>query len=182
MNQKNHQKVLWITTTAVLLALLVAGQAVTKGLGQFVTGSWVNAVLAVVSLLGGMSCGIVVAVISPMLAFLLGIAPQAVTVPAIMVGNTVFVVLLRLLYGKDPLRQVAAWLAAALAKCVVLFVLVAKIICGVASAPLLENGMLKAPMLQKLPAMFSWPQLVTALIGGGLAIVIVPLLKKALKK
>ena len=93
-----------------------------------------------------------------------------------------FVVLLRLLYGKDPLRQVAAWLAAALAKCVVLFVLVAKIICGVASAPLLENGMLKAPMLQKLPAMFSWPQLVTAVSGGILGLIISPILRKALHK
>lgn len=177
-----HEKVLWITTTAVLLALLVAGQAITKSLSQFVTGSWVNAVLAVAALFGGLYSGVVIAVLSPVLAFLLGIAPQVVVVPAIMVGNCVYVVLLKVLYGKKPLQQFVAWMAAAVAKFAVLYVLVAKIICGLASQMLLDKGVLKAPMLQKLPGMFSWPQLVTAMIGGALAIAIVPALKKALKK
>ena len=34
-----NKKVRWITETAVMLALLVALQALTKGFGQFVTGS-----------------------------------------------------------------------------------------------------------------------------------------------
>jgi len=33
-----------------------------------------------------------------------------------------------------------------------------------------------------LPVTFSWMQLVTALIGGGVALLIVPLLRKALHK
>ena len=37
-----NKKVRWITETAVILALLVALQALTKGFGQFVTGSCVN--------------------------------------------------------------------------------------------------------------------------------------------
>ena len=41
---------------------------------------------------------------------------------------------------------------------------------------------MKPPMVQALPATFSFPQLFTALIGGAIALVIVPLLKKALKK
>ena len=81
------KKVRWITETAVMLALLVALQALTKPLGQLVTGSCVNAVLAVSVLLAGLSSGIIVALASPVLAFLLGIAPQLVTVPAIMVGR-----------------------------------------------------------------------------------------------
>lgn len=47
---------------------------------------------------------------------------------------------------------------------------------------LLGAGILKAPMLNALPATFSWPQLVTALIGGGIALLIVPVLRKALHK
>ena len=35
--------------------------------------------------------------------------------------------------------------------------------------------------VQTFTAMFSWPQLITALIGGALALVVVPLLKKAQK-
>ena len=88
------KKLLWITETAIMLALLVTLQALTKGFSQLVTGSCVNVVLAVAVLVGGMGCGVTVALISPILAYLLGIAPNLVTVPAIMVGNTVYVLLL----------------------------------------------------------------------------------------
>ena len=179
-------KVLWITRTAVMLALLIALQWVTsyipKPVQQYVTGSCVNAVLAVTVLMVGISGGLTVALISPIFAYLLGIAPNLVTVPAIMVGNGVFVALLHLIYGKQPWRMIAAWLTAAVVKFVTLYALVAGVICGIASDALLAQGILKKPMLQMLPVTFSWPQLVTALIGGGLALLMVPVIKKALHK
>lgn len=179
-----NQKVRWITQTAVLLALLVVFQAVTRSFGQLVTGSCVNAVLAVAVLLVGMSSGVTIALLSPVLAYLLGITQQLITVPAIMVGNTVFVVLLGLIAGrgKNVGIQAAAWLLAAVGKFATLYILVVKIICGIASAPLLESGTLKPPMLEKLPGMFAWPQLITALIGGGIALLIAPVLRKALHR
>ena len=180
-----NKKVRWITETAILLALLVTLQAVTKGFGQLVTGSCVNAVLAVAALMGGLASGLVVALVSPVLAFLLGIAPQILTVPAIMVGNSVYVVLLCLVAdksGKNLLRQIGAWLLAAAAKAAVLYLLVAKLICGVLAEQLLAAGTLKEPMLKALPATFSWPQLFTALIGGAVALLIVPVLRKALHR
>ena len=179
------KKIRWITETAVMLALLVCLQAVTKPMGQLVTGSCVNAVLAVSALVGGLSCGLVVALCSPVLAFLLGIAPQILTVPAIMVGNTVFVILLSLLAdksGKKIVKQVIAWVAAAAAKFAALYAIVVLLICGVLSESLLAAGVLKAPMLKALPATFSWPQLFTALIGGAVALLIVPVVRKALHK
>lgn len=49
-----RKKILWITETAMLLALLVALQGITAGLGnQFITGSCVNLVLAVAALMVG---------------------------------------------------------------------------------------------------------------------------------
>ena len=185
-----RKKIRWITETAVMLALLVSLQALTKGFGQLVTGSCVNAVLAVSTLVGGLGCGLTVALISPVLAFLLGIAPQIITVPAIMAGNALFVWLLHLLAdktGKHLIKQVAAWLVAAVAKFAALYLLVVQVICGLASGVLLgqklgEAVLLAPPMLEKLPAMFTWPQLVTALIGGGAALAITPLLRKALRK
>ena len=152
-----NKKIRWLTQTAVMLALLIALQALTKGFGQLVTGSSVNAVLAISVLLGGIGCGVTVAVISPVLAFLLGIAPQVLTVPAIMAGNTVFVLVLYFLCGKKNTlwRSVAGWLGAAVAKFAVLYALVAGLICGVLSERLLSAGILKAPMLQALPATFS---------------------------
>ena len=180
------KKIRWITETAIMLALLVTLQALTKPLGQqLVTGSCVNTILAVSALVGGLGSGLTVAIISPILAFLLGIAPQILTVPAIMAGNAVFVILLSLLadkHGKNPVRQVIAWLASAAAKFAVLYVIVVKIICGIMAADLLAAGTLKEPMLKLLPATFSWPQLFTALIGGAIALLIVPILRKALHR
>lgn len=180
-----NKKIRWITETAVMLALLVALQALTKPLGQLVTGSCVNAILAVTVLVAGLGSGITVALISPVLAFLLGIAPQILTVPAIMVGNTVYVVLLYVLAGRDSkkiVRSIIAWLVAAAAKFAALYAIVVWLICGVFAEGLLAAGTLKEPMLKALPATFSWPQLFTALIGGAVALLIVPALRKALHK
>ena len=179
------KKILWITETAVMLAALVALQYVTKPLGQLVTGSCVNLVLAVTVLLVGASGGVTVALISPVMAYLLGIAPQILTVPAIMVGNTVFVLMLHALVSRSEGKlsvQVTGWILAAVAKFAVLYLIVAKLICGVLAEDLLASGALKEPMLKALPATFSWPQLITALIGGGLALLIVPVVRKAVKK
>lgn len=180
-----NKKIRWITETAVMLALLVCLQALTKPMGQLVTGSCVNAVLAVSALLGGLGCGLTVALCSPVLAYLLGIAPQILTVPAIMAGNCVFVVLLRWLTdktGKQIGKQVLVWIAAAAAKFAALYAIVVWLICGVFSEGLLASGVMKPPMLQALPATFSWPQLVTALVGGAVALAITPVLRKALRK
>ena len=179
------KKIRWITETAVMLALLVCLQALTKPMGQLLTGSCVNAILAVSALVGGLSSGLVVALCSPVLAFLLGIAPQILTVPAIMAGNSVFVILLSVLAdktGKNIIKQIIAWIVAAAAKFAALYAIVVLLICGVLSENLLAAGVLKAPMLNALPATFSWPQLITALIGGAVALSITPILKKALHK
>lgn len=173
------KKLLWITQTAVMLALLVTLQAITKPAGQFVTGSCVNAVLAVSVLVAGLSSGLTVSVISPVLAFWMGIQEQPLTVPAIMVGNTVFVVLLYFIAGKRKwFFSLIGWITAAVAKFVTLYSFVAWVICGL----LADALSVKQLMAEKLIATFSWPQLVTALIGGGIAILIVPTLRKALKK
>lgn len=183
-----RKKILWITQTAAMLAMLIALQWATsyipKPAGQFVTGSLVNAVLGVTVLAAGLSGGITVAVLSPVFAFLLNIAPNVVTVPAIMVGNTLFVVVLRLAGGgaESLWRRISALLGAALIKFAALYALVVWVICGVAADALLAQGILKKPMLSALPATFSAPQLVTALIGGAVAILVAPRIRKALHR
>lgn len=184
------KKVFWITETAAMLALLIALQAITKPLGQLVTGSFVNSILALTALFVGLSGGITVALISPVCAFLFGIAPNFITVLPIMAGNVCFVVLLYLIAGKrnTPIWQQGIGLvAAASAKFIVLYLLVAKVVCGIAYPSLvgkkIGSVVVMAPtMLQKLPAMFTWPQLFTALIGGSVALVITPVLRRALPK
>lgn len=182
----------WITTTAIMLALLIclqwAGSWIPDQLTkQLVTGTCVNAVLAVTVLLVGMRSGITVAVISPVCAFLFGIAPNFITVLPIMLGNTLYVVLLRLIIGKSmkPVWKLpVALIAASVVKFAELYLLVVKLICGVAADSLLGQKLgnvvlLAPPMLKMLPVMFAWPQLVTALTGGAIALLILPVLRKA---
>ena len=144
-----NPKIRWITRTAILLALLVTLQALTKGFGQIVTGSCVNAILAIAALFGGIGCGLTIALISPVLAFLLGIAPQVLTVPAIMAGNAVYVLLLWALAEKTASlsRNLAALAAAAAAKFAVLYTIVVLLFCGVLAQNLLASGVMKEPML-----------------------------------
>ena len=60
-------KIRWITETAVMLALLVSLQAITKPLGQLVTGSCVNAVLVVATLTAGVWSGVAVALLGALI-------------------------------------------------------------------------------------------------------------------
>ena len=190
-----QKKIRWITETAMMLALLIclqwAGSFVPNQLlKQLITGSFVNCILAVTVLLIGMSSGVTVAVISPVCAFLFGIAPNFITVLPIMLGNVCYVLILHLILGRSmmPLwKQPAALIAAAGVKFGVLYILVVKVICGLASGALLGKKIgnivvLAPPMLKMLPTMFAWPQLFTALIGGAVAILIAPILRKALHK
>ena len=157
-------------------------------MGQLVTGSCVNAVLALSALLVGMSSGITVALLSPIFAFLLGIAPNIVTVIPIMLGNAIYACLLSCLaakYRKSISRQSAALIIASVAKFAVLYVLVVEQICGVLAEDLLGQKIgsvvvLAPPMLKMLPTMFTWPQLITAAIGGAVALFLRPVLTKVL--
>lgn len=193
MNKKISVR--WITRTAVMLALLICLQALGSRISdplvkQLITGTCVNAVLAVTVLTVGLGSGLTIALISPVFAFVLQIAPQIITVIPIMLGNACYVSLLHLLLGKSlkPVwKQPVALVTAAAAKFLILYTLVVKVICGVAVGAFLgkklgENVLLAPPMLKMLPTMFAWPQLVTALVGGALALLIVPTLRRALKK
>ena len=94
------KKTIWIVRTAVCLALLLVLQVATKSLGQFVTGSCVNLVLAMAALTGGVWSGVIVAVISPFCAYALGIGPAFLLfVPCVALGNAVYAVLFALLVG-----------------------------------------------------------------------------------
>ena len=158
-------KTFWIAETAVMIALLVALQWATKALGQFVTGSCVNLVLGVSTLVGGVWCGAVVALVSPFCAFLVGVGPAKLAiVPFIAVGNLVLVLVLHFIAGGKPLG-LRSYLAVAAAARVAI--------------PALN---LPEAAASAMSASFSWPQLVTAAIGGVIAVTIAPAIRKALKR
>ena len=169
-----NKKTLWITETAVMIALLVALQWATKPLGQFVTGSCVNLVLGVSALVGGLWCGLTVALVSPFFAFLLGPAFLPI-VPMVAVGNMVLVVILHLLASRDKIavRSYLAVAVGAVTKFLALWLLIVKLV--------LPTLGLAEKQVAAISASFSWPQLVTAAIGGVLAVTIAPLIRKALR-
>ena len=169
------KRTLFITRTAAMLALLIVLQAATKNLGQFVTGSCVNAVLAAATLLGGFASGLIVAVVSPFLVFLLGIGPKLIeVVPAIAIGNLALVLILWAIKGDGALNRVIKWIASSVGKFLVLYLLVIQLLCRVMTLP--------EKMTATFSTMFSWPQLITALIGSGIMLLILPILQKAIRK
>ena len=165
----------------MLLAVLLVRQFVTKPLGQFVTGSCVNLVLAVAALCGGLWCGVVVAALSPFFAFLLQIAPMPILlVPGVACGNLVLVLVLyfaayRLVggAGKTALRYAAA-VGAAAAKFATLWLVVTKLLIPLAGLPEQKAA--------AMTATFTWPQLVTALIGGLVGVSIAPVIRRAVDR
>jgi len=171
-------KVLWITRTALFIALLVTWQAVTAPLSTFVTGSGVNMILAVAVMTCGLFSGIAVSAVSPVMAATLGIAPNWVFVPFIAAGNIVFVILWYFIGNMDKINKYAEYVmamaAAAVAKFLVLYIGVARI-----AIPVILNA--PEPQASRMAGMFSLPQLVTATIGGVLAIAVFPTLRKAIK-
>jgi ABC-type Co2+ transport system permease subunit len=89
----------------------------------------------------------------------------------------VYVALLSLLGKKAETvwKQAFALVFAAAAKFLTLYFTVVQLL-----LPALASA-LKAPQIKTFTMMFSWPQLVTALLGGALALLVIPVLKRAMK-
>lgn len=174
----NKTKIRWIAETAIFIALLVALQAVTKSMSQFVTGSMVNLVLICATLISGFASGLTVAAISPFFAFMLGIGPKFIAlVPFVALGNVVLVLVWGMLCRKntESRTMVVALIAGAVLKFIALYG-------GIVKFAIPTILALPEKQAAVMGANFSWPQLVTAAIGGFLAMLIAPTLRKALKK
>lgn len=149
-----------LTKAAVLLAIAMVFQ-ITR-MGQYATGTGINAVLITAVGVCGLPWAAAIGFMTPMLAVLLGVQPPAtiVLVPFIIAGNIVYAALFRILKNNNIYIGVVA---AAFAKFVLLYT-AANIIVSRLPAPI------------KLA--FSFPQLITALAGGAIAIVILRMAKK----
>ena len=158
----------FITRTALLLALTVMFQMLRPLMSlpplasNFVIGSLVNASLAISSVVVGIWGGIIISIVAPIIAFLQQHIKFVWMVPIIAGGNAVLVLVYGWWYRKNKWAGIAL---AALLKFVVLFALVKMAIITFVVPPA------AAAMLS---LMFSWPQIVTAAIGGFLAL---PVLK-----
>ena len=175
-----NNKIKWITRSAAAIALIIVAQAATAGLGQqLLTGSLVNLVLALSTLLFGWSVGAAAAIASPFFAYFLGINAQIAVVPAIAVGNLTYVLVIALIMNllkgsslPELVRSIIAAAAGAVCKFAVQYLLIVK---WIAPAFL-------PPKAQPVMAVnFGVMQLFTACIGGVLACLICPVIKKGIR-
>lgn len=177
MEQKN--RILRITRTAVLIALLVVLQAALMPLNNsLITGSIVNLLLIISVMTCGLSSGLCVAAVSPVIARLFGIGPLWSLIPFIAAGNAALVVLWhfignRSIGEKKYKARLAALFTAAFAKFLVLYVGIVRI-----AIPVFLG--LPEKQAAVISNMFSIPQLITALTGGTFAFFLIPRLKKRL--
>jgi len=172
-----HEKVLWITRTAVFIALTVALQALTLQFGnQFITGSIVNFMLIISVMTCGLPTGLTVALFTPIMPTLLGFGPVWPVVPFIIAGNMALIVLWHFIGNREIINNYVAhaiaMVAGAVAKFLVLFIGVVQIV---------VPYILQLPEGNIMSVLFSYPQLITASIGGVCAIIVLPVLQKAIK-
>lgn len=153
----------FITRTALLLALTVVFQMLRPlislpALGStFIIGSLVNASLAASSVVVGVWGGIIISIMAPIIAFLQQHIKFVWLIPIVAVGNMVLVLLYGWWYRKNK------WTAIGLSsflKATALYLMI-KIAINVLIVP--------EPAAKMMSLMFSWPQFVTAVIGGFLA-------------
>jgi len=172
-----HEKVLWITRTAVLIALTVVLQALTLQFGnQFVTGSIVNLMLIISVMTCGLPTGLTVSLFTPIMPTLLGFGPMWPIVPFIAAGNMALTTAWHFLGNREIINKYISYgialVAGAVAKFLVLYFGVVQI-----AVPYI----LGLPEGNVMSVLFSYPQLITAAIGGVCAIVLLPTLLKAIK-
>jgi len=177
---KNNVRIL--TRTAVLIALTLVFQNLRLipviGSGpqsQYIVGSLVNATLIIAVGTVNIYAAMTVGIIAPVVAYMQGQLPAILPymIPIVAIGNIVYVFMYYLLEKKSVFAGI---ISGAVVKFAFLFFAV-RIMLNLVKNMLPENMFNK--VAATLSAGFSWPQLVTALLGGIIAVIIIKALKRA---
>lgn len=165
MAEKIKKDVAWITRTGLLLACLIVVQLLPfpAPFRQFITGPLVNMVLLLASLATGILGGIILAILSPVLAQILQthsiLGPLFFVIPFIMFGNVVYVLFFNWFTEKkiNIVSRTSGLIIGSLLKFLILYSAVTFIIT-------------KLPLALKMA--MGVTQLYTAIGGGILAIIL----------
>jgi hypothetical protein len=188
-----RKMILWITQTAMLLAVAVSSQMYFLPLfggnpaGNLVVGSINNLCFVLATVTCGFWSGASISACTPFIAFMFGkiVYPQQLIIVAL--GNIALVFIFWLIYGKKVFgkREAFNWAAAsvigAVSKFLVLWFGMTKIFIEFV---LKNDDALPAPQIERMTAVitanFTWSQLATALIGCILAFGVYKVLKPVL--
>lgn len=171
-----NRKLRLVTRTALLLAIAILFQFLGKFMGSlnnFIVGPVINAVLLISSEIVGVFSGLIISIATPIISALTNKSIMAPVVlafsPFIISGNAIFVLCYFFLRKRGRIIAIAV---GAVAKAAFLY----------ASISVFTRFVdIKAQWVKVLIGMFSWPQLITAIIGGAIAVIVIPVLKKAVK-
>lgn len=160
-----NKHIRFIALTGLMLALTAVLQSFGKLMplgpyNNFVTGSLVNACLLTAVSLTGPAGGAAVSVLSPLLSLLTGSVTPLPFVPFIAIGNLSLVILFYLLRSR---RAVISLALPAIVKFALLYASIHMLLPYLALPEAQGKTML---------FLFGWPQLVTALAGGALALMV----------
>ena len=151
-----------ITFLTKLVALLSVAMIVPLFHQQMITGPIVNATLFVATAVLGVSGGILVGLIPSVVALSAGLLPPVLApmIPFIMLSNTIMVLAFYFLKEKN---YWTGMITSSILKFVFLY----------STSAVVINLLLQKEVASQVSLMMSWPQLLTALIGGCLAYIFI---------
>jgi hypothetical protein len=164
-----------LSKSALLLAIAIVFQLIGRTIpeiNQFLVGPIINAVLLLSVYICGVKWGVLTAVLTPILAWVVGqlAAPMAPFIPFIIIGNIIYVIL----FGAIKEKRYGIYIGIILGS-------FAKFLFLSLSASylvrLLKIG-IPIKVLDKLVLSMGVPQLITALTGGIIAMVLIQILSK----
>ncbi|MBU5268822.1 ECF transporter S component [Clostridium cochlearium] len=162
---------------SLLLALAIIAQALGRSfpqISQLFVGSIVNCILLISSLTCSTYLGVLVGALTPVLAWVIGQlpAPMGPFVPFIAIGNGIYIIFFALIYKREEsFRKYLSFIVSSIFKYFFLFLSSTKLI-------YVLNISIPQKVANKLAIMMGFPQLITALIGGALALFLYEILIK----
>jgi len=134
---------------------------------QIITGPIINATLFISAVFLGAEAAILIGLIPSVIALSFGLLPAVLApmIPFIMISNALLVLVFNFLQKRNY------WIGVVLASLI-------KFIFLFSTSSIVINLILKKEIAAKIASMLSWPQLLTALMGGVIAWLVIKILKK----
>jgi riboflavin transporter len=169
----------WVKIAKLILSMLFAAVVIFLQMPQMITGVIINMILILAADRLGTNKAMLLGMITPIIAAFSGVLPITLMamIPFIAVANAVFVSSYNILAGKNRMLAVAA--AAVLKFC---FLYAAVNLLLLRPLTVFDGKIYSVGVSQAVAFMMGWPQLVTALIGGTLAVGILTSMNKFSKK
>ena len=155
-----------LTYSALILALALVFQSlrlivpIPPVIAPFIIGSLVNACLLIATTAVGLKSGLIISLITPFVAYIQGQLPLPLFIVPVFIGNGLLVSCYWLLERK---ARMAAVVVAAVAKTSALFIMFSALLAFISLPDKLATALMFS---------MSWPQLVSGIAGGVIAIIV----------